>query len=68
MGFNKEIKDGKGALFDLTEVFYLTTEICERQGKWTTAYELYVRVYEYLQWLTRDMMQIKLLLQNQHTC
>ena len=37
---------GKGPLFDLTAAFSQTTEIWEKHGKWTTAYELYVRVFE----------------------
>ena len=45
-GCNKELEYGKGPFFDLTAGFLQTTEIYEKQGKWTTAYELQVEVFE----------------------
>ena len=36
----------KGPIFDLTATFQQTTEICEKQGIWTTGYELQVWVFE----------------------
>ena len=40
------MEDGKGPLFDLTAAFQQTTEICEKQGKWTTGYVLQVWLFE----------------------
>ena len=40
------MEDGKDPLFDLTAAFQQTTEIWEKQEKWTTGYELQVWVFE----------------------